>query len=109
MATLTPHPVATLFPDLSARDYAALLEQHGFEVRSAQLFDRPTPLEGEDGMANWLRQFKWYYFEGLRPGQQQDALQEVVEELRPSLHAPEGWFADYRRLRISAVKVWFDS
>jgi hypothetical protein len=35
MATLTPHPVATLFPDLSARDYAALREdirQHGVKV-----------------------------------------------------------------------------
>jgi len=86
-------------------EYAALLEQHGFEVRSAQLFDRPTPLEGEDGMANWLRQFKWYYFEGLRPGQQQDALRDVIEELRPTLRNAEGWFADYRRLRVSAVKV----
>lgn len=86
-------------------EYAALLEQHGFEVRSAQLFDRPTPLEGEDGMVNWLRQFKWYYFEGLRPGQQEDALRDVIEELRPTLRNAEGWFADYRRLRVSALKV----
>jgi len=32
-------------------EYAALLEAHGLEVTFAQLFDRPTPLEGEDGMA----------------------------------------------------------
>lgn len=35
MATLTLHPVATLFPDLSARDYAALREDirlHGVKV-----------------------------------------------------------------------------
>jgi hypothetical protein len=35
MATLTLHPVATLFPDLSPRDYAALREdirQHGVKV-----------------------------------------------------------------------------
>lgn len=85
-------------------EYASLLEQHGLEVRFAQLFDRPTPLEGEDGMANWIRQFKWYYFEGLRAGQQQEALQELIETLRPILHKPEGWYADYRRLRIHAVK-----
>ncbi|MGH9695017.1 MAG: class I SAM-dependent methyltransferase, partial [Bryobacteraceae bacterium] len=36
----------TYFPALG--EYSALLEAHGLEVRSAQLFDRPTPLEGED-------------------------------------------------------------
>jgi len=86
-------------------EYAAVLEDCGLEVRFMQLFDRPTPLEGEDGMANWLRQFKWYYFEGLRPGQQEEALREVIEELRPSLHAAEGWYVDYRRLRVSALKT----
>ena len=93
----------TYFPAVG--EYAALLEAHNLEVRFAQLFDRPTPLEGEDGMANWVRQFKWYYFEGLRPGHQEDALRDVIEELRPTLRNAEGWFADYRRLRISAVKA----
>jgi trans-aconitate methyltransferase len=90
------------FPALG--EYGALLEQHGFEVRFAQLFDRPTPLEGEDGMANWVRQFKWYYFEELRSDQRENALREVIDELRPRLYGPEGWCADYRRLRIAAFK-----
>jgi trans-aconitate methyltransferase len=93
----------TYYPALG--EYAALLEAHGLEVRFAQLFDRPTPLEGEDGMANWVRQFKWYFFESLRPGQQEDALADVIEELRPTLWSGQGWFADYRRLRVSAVKT----
>jgi trans-aconitate methyltransferase len=93
----------TYYPALG--EYAALLEEHGLEVRFAQLFDRPTPLEGDDGMANWVRQFKWYYFEALRVGQQQEALRDIVEELRPALRNAEGWYADYRRLRISAVKT----
>jgi trans-aconitate 2-methyltransferase len=103
-------PRRTYFPGVG--EYAAVLEERGLEVRFAQLFDRPTPLEGEDGMANWLRQFKWYYFEGLRPsqedlrpGQQEEALREVIEELRPSLHTAEGWYVDYRRLRVSAFKT----
>jgi trans-aconitate methyltransferase len=90
-------------------EYAALLEEHGLEVRSVQLFDRPTPLEGEDGIANWVRQFKWYYFETLRVGQQEDALRDIVEELRPELRNMEGWYADYRRLRVSAIKTSFHS
>jgi trans-aconitate methyltransferase len=93
----------TYFPALG--EYASLLEEYGLEVRFAQLFDRPTPLEGEDGMANWVRQFKWFYFEGLQPGQQKEALAEVIEELRPSLWSTQGWHVDYRRLRISAVKT----
>ena len=86
-------------------EYAALLEAHGLEVTFAQLFDRPTPLEGEDGMANWVRQFKWYYFEALRAGQQEEALRDVIEALRPILRNSDGWYADYRRLRVSAVKT----
>jgi trans-aconitate methyltransferase len=97
----------TYYPALG--EYAVLLEAHGLEVRFAQLFDRPTPLEGEDGMANWVRQFKWYYFETLRVGQQEDALRDIVEELRPELRNMEGWYADYRRLRVSAIKTSFHS
>src|SRR6056297_343493 len=38
-------------------EYASRLERHGFEVRDATLFDRPTELDGEDGLANWLDVF----------------------------------------------------
>lgn len=93
----------TYFPSIG--EYASVLEAQGLEVRMAQLFDRPTPLEGEQGMENWLRQFKWFYFEGLEVSQQRRALQEVVEKLKPALRGENGWFADYRRLRIVAVKT----
>ncbi len=87
------------YPSIS--EYSGILESHGLEVRLAQLFDRPTPLEGEVGMENWLRQFKFYYFEKLAPS----ALAEVVAELRPKLHSEQGWVADYRRLRVVAAKL----
>jgi trans-aconitate methyltransferase len=92
----------THFPALG--EYAALLEGCGLEVRTAQLFDRPTKLDGADGMANWIRQFKWYYFEGLPAERRKQALAETVEELRPSLCRDGQWIADYRRLRIVAAK-----
>jgi trans-aconitate 2-methyltransferase len=95
-------PSRTYFPALG--EYAALLEGCGLEVRSARLFDRPTELEGADGMANWIRQFKWYYFEGLPAEQRKQALADTVEELRPDLHRDGQWIADYRRLRVMAVK-----
>jgi trans-aconitate methyltransferase len=99
-----PVPVSNhYFPTIG--EYAALLEGAGLEVRSAELYDRPTPLEGENGMANWIRQFKWFYFEALPVEQQAQALTEVLEELVPLLRNENGWFADYRRLRVVAVKV----
>jgi trans-aconitate 2-methyltransferase len=96
-------PTRTYFPAVG--EYASLLEANGLEVRTGRLFDRPTPLEGEDGMANWIKQFKWYYLEDLPVSQREKALAEVVEELRPVLRNADGWYVDYRRLRIHAVKV----
>ena len=93
----------TWYPSIG--EYAGLLERAGLEARTALLFDRPTPLEGEFGMENWLRQFKWYCFDALAENQKMEALQEIIELLRPGLYAEEGWRVDYRRLRIVAVKV----
>lgn len=93
----------TYFPSIA--EYSTILESNGLQVRFAQLFDRPTPLEGPAGMADWIRQFKWYYFEPVAAAQRKAALAEVVEQLRSSLHNENGWFADYRRLRVVAVKA----
>ncbi|MGA7412847.1 MAG: class I SAM-dependent methyltransferase [Bryobacteraceae bacterium] len=95
-------PSRNYFPSIP--EYTAILEAHGFEAVYARLFDRPTPLEEEAGMENWIHQFKWYYFEALPPAEQQRALTEVIEQLRPHLYSDAGWFADYRRLQFLAVK-----
>ncbi|HEX4169380.1 MAG TPA: methyltransferase domain-containing protein [Bryobacteraceae bacterium] len=97
-----PVVARTYFPSIS--EYAGILEQVRFEVRFAQLFDRLTPLEGERGMENWLRQFGWYNFEPLPPEKRHSALGEVIAYLKPKLYRDGQWFADYRRLRIIAVK-----
>ena len=93
----------TYFPSIA--DYAAVLERAGLETRMAQLFERPTPLEGEEGMAVWLRQFSWYNFEPIVAAEREKALAEVVERLRDVLYRDGRWSADYRRLRVVAVKV----
>jgi trans-aconitate 2-methyltransferase len=85
--------------------YAGILESVGFEVRFAHLFDRPTPLEGEAGMENWIRQFSGFYFDVLPPEERSAAIKEAAEIVRPVLYGNNGWFADYRRLRIIAVKL----
>lgn len=93
----------THYPSLG--EYSALLERYGLEIRMAQVFDRPTKLAGSNGMENWLRQFKWYYFEPVPSGEREKAMGAVVDRLRGKLLGEEGWIADYRRLRIRAVKV----
>lgn len=95
-------PRRTYFPSIP--EYANLLTAAGFEVQLAHLYDRPTPLEGENGMENWIRQFKWYYFEPLPPTQRAVVLADVIAALRPTLYRDGAWIADYRRLRIVAVK-----
>ncbi len=91
----------TFFP--SVGEYSSILEAHGLEIRIAQLFDRPTELQGQEGMENWLRQFAAYYFEALPAAERETALKSVIDELRPILFREGSWFADYRRLRIVAV------
>lgn len=93
----------TFFPSIG--EYASILEANHLEVRSAILFERPTMLEGESGMANWLRQFASYYFDPLPAREREQALAEVAERLRPVLFIDGTWHADYRRLRVVARKV----
>ena len=95
-------PSRTIFPSIS--EYTTILESGNLEVQSAVLFDRPTLLEGEEGMENWLRQFSWYHFEALSTPQQADAVKQVVAALKPQLFREGNWYADYRRLRIIAFK-----
>ena len=56
-------------------------------------------------MENWLRQFKWFYFEPLPPAERTRALNAAMGALRPSLYREGRWFADYRRLQIVARKT----
>ncbi len=92
----------TFFPSIP--EYGAVLEAAGLELQFAALFDRPTPLEGENGMKNWLMQFAWYYFENVPAFSRESALDAVVERLRPELLIQGSWQADYRRLRIISQK-----
>jgi trans-aconitate methyltransferase len=89
----------------SVADYATRLEQQGFEVVLATLRDRPTPLEdGDAGLANWLRMFAYKLLGELTPEQQNQAIASVERQLKPVLYREGRWVADYRRLRVLAIK-----
>lgn len=89
------------YPSLG--EYAALLENHGFEVTYATLFDRPTTLEeGERGLRNWLEMFGASILKRLPAEVRERALQEVQSAARPALWREGSWVLDYRRLRVVA-------
>jgi trans-aconitate 2-methyltransferase len=92
------------FPSIG--EYANLLEKQEFEVNNAMLFDRPTPLEGEEeGMRNWLKMFAQGIFNDISLEKKEEILHKVEEKLRTKLYQNNTWFADYRRIRIVAKKV----
>lgn len=90
------------FPSIGA--YANLLEKHGFEVEQAWLFDRPTKLSGEKGMHTWMDQFAQHAFKNLS-NEEAEAIKDLaVAILKPDYFIRGEWFADYRRLRVKAIK-----
>lgn len=87
-------------------EYTSRLEQLGFDVTLAVLFERPTPLEDSDvGLANWIRMFAGHFLEGLSAKQQMQVIQSIEQQLKPTLYRQGKWIADYRRLRVVAVKA----
>ena len=91
------------FPSVS--EYTVLLENHGFEVQMAQLFDRPTPLDDPGrGIIDWLEMFAGTFLDQIPPEERGLVLQEVQERIKPRCYKGGRWYADYRRLRILAVK-----
>lgn len=89
----------------SVSEYATLAEKNGLEVRFVTLFDRPTGLaDGAAGMHNWIEMFGAEYLAKAGESGQEEFLARVEEMLRPKLFRDGQWWADYRRLRIVAVK-----
>jgi len=89
----------------SIGEYTTLLEQQNFDVIHATLFPRPTPLaEGDAGMANWIQMFASGFLAGLSANQKNQLIKSVEAQLKPSLYSQGTWTADYRRIRIVAIK-----
>ncbi len=89
----------------SVGEYTHLLETYGLEVTFATLIDRPTPLnDGERGLENWLRMFGNELWAGLPIDQIETVIRRMEILLRPQMYDGSQWHADYRRLRLVAVR-----
>lgn len=88
------------FPSLG--EYATVLESAGLEVRMAELFDRPTDVEGENGLEDWLIVF------GNAMNLSAEQRGEIARRLRARMYRAGQWTLDYRRLRMIAVNAISD-
>ena len=88
----------------SIAEYAALMERVGFRVTFAQHFDRPTQLEGQDGLRNWIEMFGTQFFEGIAEQGKNKIVAQVEKNLKESLYKAGHWYADYKRIRVVGVK-----
>ena len=88
-----------------AEEYSALLERRGFQVESARLFPRPTPLgDGEGALVDWLEMFARPLLDDLAAPLRAEVLGAVERRLRSALHRDGRWEGDYVRLRVKAWK-----
>jgi trans-aconitate methyltransferase len=87
----------------SAAEYAALLEQHGFEIEALWTIERWNQLEHpKKGLREWLEMFGGVWFEGVPEEDREGLVAQMESRLRAGLYRDGAWWADYRRLRVSA-------
>jgi trans-aconitate methyltransferase len=93
------------FPSLA--EYTTLLERRGFRIQFAAHFDRPTQLQDTDnGIKDWLRMFGSAFFKDIPETDIATILEEIQEALKPTHYKNHTWFADYKRLRIEAIRQY---
>jgi trans-aconitate methyltransferase len=88
----------------SIGEYSTELEKQNFRVVHAEHFDRITPLKGNQGIKDWFLMFGDYLFAGIKDREKDDILDEVQDKLKETHFIDGVWNADYKRIRIVAVK-----
>ena len=90
------------FPSIA--EYTSKLEKQGFEVTYSNLFYRPTLLEEDSGLVNWINMFAGTFLEELSESNKNQVINDVEKQLKPKLYQQGNWFADYRRIQVKAIK-----
>jgi trans-aconitate methyltransferase len=100
----TPGPGVPRWYFPTVAQYARVLDDAGLFARSLLWFERPTRLEGEGGLENWLELFCLPLLRAL--GDRRAALVAGVERrCRAALFRDGSWWLDYTRLRVVATKA----
>ena len=91
------------FPSIS--EYTTLLEKRGFRVVYATHFSRETELkDNSNGIKDWIKMFGSAFLKGIDDAVVNEVLDEVQETLKPTHFRNGKWYADYKRLRVVAIK-----
>ncbi|WP_175638037.1 class I SAM-dependent methyltransferase [Metabacillus schmidteae] len=100
--SVTNESLPWYFPTIG--QYTSLMEAVGFQVTCAVHFNRPTVLDGEDGLRNWLHMFMPNFLHSLPDDVEMRVLTNVENNLRQILYKDKQWEADYKRIRVMAIK-----
>lgn len=100
---LTQLPIYNYFPSIA--EYSTILEKNGFQVKFAILFERPTLLDGQDGLRNWVKMFRNTILEKLPQEQHEEFFSRIEQYGNNKLFIKNQWIADYVRLRMIAIKI----
>ena len=91
------------YPSIS--QYSTILENNGFEVNLAMLFDRPTELKGGiNGLHDFIEMFLNWFFKDVSDSDKSAIIDKTIDILKPQIFNGTSWIADYRRIRIVAHK-----
>jgi len=91
------------FPSIG--EYSTELESAGFRVLFAEHYDRPTELADESsGIKDWISMFGESFFTGVAEYHIEEIKNEVQENVKENCLIDGKWFADYKRIRIIAIK-----
>lgn len=88
----------------SIAEYSILMEEVGFRITFAQHFDRPTPLDGDNGLKNWIQMFGSQLFAGVPEESREAIITNVENRLKDRLYKDGHWVADYKRIRVIGIK-----
>lgn len=91
------------FPSIG--EYSTELESAGFKVVFAEHYDRPTELSDENsGIKDWISMFAESFFIEVKEKHIEEIKSEVQENTKEQCLVNGKWFADYKRIRIVAIK-----
>lgn len=91
------------FPSIG--EYSIELESVGFRVLFAEHYDRPTELADENsGIKDWITMFGESFFIGVEENHIEEIRNEVQEKTKEQCLINGKWFADYKRIRVVAIK-----
>lgn len=91
------------FPTIG--EYCTALESSDFRVVSAEHYDRPTELADENtGIKDWLSMFAARFFENIAIRDVENIKTKVQENVKETCLIHGKWYADYKRIRVVAVK-----